>query len=60
MKRDSLVVSAAIIIYVLTVKGLEYMDFFSLAGVNDIIVLTLVALFALLLLIWHDPEVWDE
>lgn len=60
MKRDSLVVSAAIIIYVLAVKGLEYMDLFSLAGVNDIIVLTLVALFALLLLIWHDPEVWDE
>lgn len=60
MKRDSLVVSATIIIYVLAVKGLEYMDLFSLAGVNDIIVLTLAALFALLLLIWHDPEVWDE
>lgn len=60
MKRDSLVVSATIIIYVLAVKGLEYMGLFSLAGVNDIIVLTLVALFALLLLIWHDPEVWDE
>lgn len=60
MKRDSAIVAAIVLIYTILVKGLEWCGIVNLAGINDIIILTLIALAAVMYLIWNDPEVWDE
>lgn len=60
MKRDSAIVAAIVLIYTTLVKGLEYKGIVNLEGINDIIALVLVAVIALLLLVWNDPEVNDE
>lgn len=60
MKRDSAIVAAIVLIYTSLVKWLEFKGVINLDGINDIIALVLVAVIALLLLVWHDPEVNDE
>lgn len=60
MKRDSAIVAAIVLIYTGLVKWLEFKGVINLDGINDIITLVLVAVIALLLLVWHDPEVNDE
>lgn len=60
MKRDSAIVAAVVLIYTILAKGLEWFGIVNLSGVNDIIILTLFALGAVMFLIWNDSEVWDE
>lgn len=60
MKRDSAIVAAVVLIYTLLAKGMEWFGIVNLSGVNDIIILTLFALGAVMFLIWNDSEVWDE
>lgn len=60
MKRDSAIVAAIVLIYTSLVKGLEWHGVINLSGINDIISLVLLAVVALILLIWNDPEVNDE
>lgn len=60
MKRDSAIVAAVVLIYTILAKGMEWFGIVNLSGVNDIIILTLFALGAVMFLIWNDPEVWDE
>ncbi len=60
MKRDSAIVAAVVLIYTVLAKGMEWFGIVNLSGVNDIIILTLFALGAVMFLIWNDSEVWDE
>lgn len=60
MKRDSAIVAAVVLIYTILAKGMEWFGIVNLSGVNDIIILTLFALGAVMFLIWNDSEVWDE
>lgn len=60
MKRDSAIVATVVLIYTVLAKGMEWFGIVNLSGVNDIIILTLFALGAVMFLIWNDSEVWDE
>lgn len=60
MKHDCTVVVVIVFQLISLAKGLEWFGFINLAGMNDIIILLLIAVGAIVFLIWNDAEVWDE